>query len=324
MKVNEVLFTNVFAPPNLEQFVLPSRIKTQFKKGIYDHFIFYGNPGIGKSELAKFLSKKHPTLYINAAIDGAVEILRNKVPQFCDEIPLNFGDFESDIKIIILDEVGRKASEAFYEGLKGFMDTNEGVRFIATTNYIQNLPPSLKSRFELVNFGFLSSDERDFVYDGYTKRMDAIIKAVKLEITPDVLKILVDTNFPDFRDSLQTIQKLKLSDNKTISAESLLSASFDFIDLYKLILSGDVQHPEKIHAELMGKYANSALDILSSLNNGFIKYIVKKEIKYASIIPEAVIEIAKYSDMMGRIDPALAMKACVFVLMRIVSSKGLK
>jgi len=321
MKPNEVLFIDVFDPKNLGEYILPQRIKDQFKKGIYTHFMFYGNQGIGKSSLAKTLAKKHPTLYINASVDGAVDLLRTKIPTFCDEIPINFGEYDSDIKIIILDEVGRKASEAFYEGLKGFMDTSENVRFIATTNYVQNLPDSLKSRFELVNFGFQTSAERDFVYGGYTKRIGAIAKACKLEMPANVLKSLVDMNFPDFRDSIQIIQKLKVSDITNVTMDDITTATFDFIDLYKLILSGDIEHPEKIHAELMGKYANSAIDVLTSLNDGFVKYIVKKEIKFAGIIPEGIIETAKYTDLAGRIDPALSMKACVFTLMKIVNAK---
>ena len=322
MKVNEVLFVDVFEPKKIEEFILPERIKKQFKKGIYTHLIFHGNQGIGKSSLMKLLGKKHPHLYINAAKDGSIDTLRTKISRFCEEIPLNFGEFDSDMKIIMLDEIGRKATEGFYEGLKGLMDEyNENVRFVATTNYIQNLPPSLQSRFTLVNFGFESSAERDFIYNGYTKRISAIINALKMDITDDALKFLIDTNFPDFRGSLETLQTLKISDTKSITKDNLISAAFDMIDLYKLILTGDINKPEKIHAELMGKYANSALDVLSSLDNGFIKYVTTKEIKYASIIPESIIEIAQYSDMSGRIDPALAMKACVFKIMMIVNKK---
>lgn len=322
MKVNEVLFTDVFDPKKLSEYILPTRIISQFEQGIYSHHLFHGNQGIGKSSLGKYLISKHPYLYINAAADGVIETIRGKIPTFCEEIPMNFGQYESNIKVVMLDEVGRKASEAFYEGLKGLMDEySENVRFIMTTNYIQNLPPSLISRFDVTDFGFLNSDERSKIYTGYTKRMSAIIKGVKMEITPDALVSMIDMNFPDFRKPLQVIQKMKVSKVELITIQEFIAASYDMLDLYKLILTGNISAPEKIHAELMGKYANSALDVLTSLNGEFIKYITKKEITYASIIPESIIQIAKYSDMAGRIDPALAMKACVFKIMQIVNSK---
>lgn len=321
MKINEVLFTDLFNPSKYEEFILPSRIMAEFERGIYSHHLFYGNHGIGKSSLGKYLISKHPHLYINAASDGILDTLRGKITDFCNEIPINFGEFESDIKVIMLDEVGRKASEAFYEGLKGLMDEYKNVRFLMTTNYVNNLPGSLRSRFDETDFGFQDTDERKMVYAGYTNRMENIIKGIKMDINPDALVYLIDSNFPDFRKPLQAIQKMKVMNKKVITMDELIAATYELVDLYKLILSGDIDHPEKIHAELMGKYANTALEVINSLNDEFIKYIIKKEMKYAGIIPETCIEVAGYADMMGRVDPALAMKACVFKLMTIVHNK---
>jgi hypothetical protein len=114
---------------------------------------------------------------------------------------------------------------------------------------------------------------------------------------------------------------MKISGISDITKNDILTATFDMIDLYNLILTGGIKNPELIHAELMGKYANAALDVLASLDDGFIKYITKKELKYASIIPDTIIDVAKFSDMAGRIDPALAMKACVFSIMQTVNRK---
>ena len=284
--------------------------------------MFYGLSGMGKSSLAKCLAKKHPTLYINVGENGTIDVLRTKISRFCEEIPMNLDQYESDIKVVILDEVGMKSSMQFYEGLKGLMDTySSNVRFIATTNYIQLLPDSMKSRFELINFGFESSAEKDLAITGYKKRTKAIIKALQTEISDESLDLLVDICFPDFRKSLQLIQKMYISGIKNITSEHLNSSNYEFKSLYDLIIDGDVSKPEMIHELLMGTYANSAHEVLTALDDNFINYLIKSKNSYCKFIPEILVAVAKYNDMANRVDPSLAMKSCVYVLMELMRRK---
>ena len=43
------LFTEKYRPKNLEQMILPSRIRTTIGTGeLHQNFLFYGSPGLGK------------------------------------------------------------------------------------------------------------------------------------------------------------------------------------------------------------------------------------------------------------------------------------
>ena len=151
------LFTDVFSPKKLKDFVLPERISKQFENGINTHSLFYGTHGIGKSALAKILMKDHPHLYINASEEGRIDVLRGEISNFCSDVQLNEEGKKSDIKIVMLDEIDG-VSQSFFDALKGFMDQfGEHVRFVATSNYINKVPTPIQSRFDCVNFNVESS-----------------------------------------------------------------------------------------------------------------------------------------------------------------------
>lgn len=315
------LFIDLFAPKKLEEYVLPERIIKQFQNGVYAHLLFFGNPGLGKSSLAKLLAKDHPCLYVNASEEGRIEVLRSEIATFCTDVQLNFEGKASDIKVVILDEI-EGVSATFFDALRGFMDVyGKKVRFVATTNYINKVPAPILSRFECVDFGFASSEEEKFILEKYRLRLKAIsIKGAKMEIADDALDFLVQKNFPDFRGALQDLQRLHVSGVKNITIDDIKTKSYEFKELYELIFTGDIRKPEQIHKILMGDYANKAMDVLQALDNNFIGYIQNNKADLIGIIPNVTVTVCKYQHMSNTvIDQALPMKACVFELMGIVA-----
>lgn len=317
------LFIDQFAPKKLTDFVLPERIMKQFENGLYGHMLFSGNPGMGKSALAKLLANQHNNRYFNISEEGRIDVLRSQITEYCTSVQLNDDGKQGDFKVVILDEI-EGASQSFFDALRGFMDLyGKRVRFIATTNYINKVPDPIRSRFECVDFGFQSSDEEKTIYNKYGGRIKAImLKALKMEVDDDALKFLVDKNFPDFRGILQDLQRLYVSKVTKVTLEEVKTKSYEFKSLYDMIIDGG--SPETIHKMLMGDYATKAADVLSSLDNNFVNYITDNKPSHHYMIPHVIVKVCHYQSILHHvIDPAISMKACIFELMN-VAEKGRK
>jgi DNA polymerase III delta prime subunit len=313
-----MLFTEKFAPKKLGDFILPKRITDQYANGLYTHTLFHGNPGIGKSALAKLLASEFSFRYWNASLEGSIDILRTEIEDYCINVQLPADGKRTDYKVVILDEIDG-VSPSFFNGLRGFMDQySKKVRFIATCNYVSKIPDAISSRFDMVNFNFANAEEEASVKKRYEMRMRGVIeKAIKSTITDDAMKKLVDNHFPDFRKILQNIQRFHNSGITNITLEDVSRKEYAMKPLYDLILAtGNINEPEAIHTLLMGEYATRASDVLQSLDTNFIDYIVEQKPDYKNIIPLALIRVCYYQSILHTVmDPALAMKACVFELL---------
>ncbi len=320
MATKDKLFTQIFAPKNLEQMILPDRIKSVFaEERVNGHFLFHGNPGMGKSQLGRILCQKHPHKYVNASINGRIDTLREELIDFCMEHQMTEHEFGTR-KVIFLDEIDG-VSSAFFDGLRGFMDQfQDTVYFIGSCNNFSKIPEPIQSRFDCINFNFVNQEEENKMYDLYKAKMKFILGGCKIDYTDDILDALCKNNFPDYRGILQTIQRIHRSGTKNLTSDMVMSSIYEFIDLYKLILNPN-SAPSDIHRTLMGDYAMKASEVISGLDRSFIKWILENQTAYEWLIPYICIIVAKHSHMQYNIDPTLCMKSCVFEIMEKIKNK---
>jgi len=97
------LFTERYRPKTLDQLILPSRIRKSFGNGeLHQNFLLFGSPGLGKTSSAKVLAANYPTLYINVSDESSVDVIRDKITNWCSTISLMDG--AERYKVVILDE----------------------------------------------------------------------------------------------------------------------------------------------------------------------------------------------------------------------------
>lgn len=310
----EKTFLQTFAPNKIEDMVLPDRIKNQLLKGPYTHFLFYGPAGTGKSQCAKILANDYVYKYVNVSMDGKMENLREEIQDFCINQQFTTENKLTDKKIIIFDEMdGHSVSPAFYDALRGFMDEYESVvKFICTCNTFSKIPKPLKSRYDCIDFSNLSSEEEEYRREKYQKRIEGVVKMVGMRCEDGSLTKVIQDTYPDYRTIYQIIEKLYRTDIKVIDNKNLYASKYTFIELYDTILSSP--KPDVFHTLLMGEYATKSIEVLNSLHEGMVDYILKKRTDSIAMIPSIIVDTAYYIDMANRIDPALAMKACCFKL----------
>jgi DNA polymerase III delta prime subunit len=316
--IQNFLLTEKYRPQNLDDLITPNRVKSKLEKGVYQHLLLFGSPGTGKTSAAKALVKhfKHPSLYINASTDTSVDIVRNRITDFCANRSIM--DEPGKMKVIILDEIDG-VSDQFFKALRATMDQfSVNARFIATCNYINKVPDPIQSRFEMIDFDFSKEEEAE-IMKGYIMRVLNICKEEGLEINKYAAVELVKRKFPDLRNMLNTIQGFISQGKSEVTVEDIKKFNSVYKDVYELIM--DKTDPIENYKHMVSNYSNRVDDVLSSLGAEFIEYIKQERPACVTLIPQIIVCVAKYQSQRHIvIDPVVTMLACIYELQGIINS----
>ena len=314
------LFTEKFRPKNLEQMILPERIRKSIGTGeLHQNYLFYGSPGLGKTSLAKVLASGYPYLYINVSDESSVDVIREKITNWCSTISLLDG--AEKFKVVVLDEMDG-ASDQFYKALRATIEKfAETARFIGTCNYINKVPDPVQSRFTCINFDFLSKEEEKEVMVEFIKRSWAIFKSAGIEINKDAIIEFVKRNFPDMRSIVNKIQTFYVQGVKTIEVNDIKKLNYSFRDIFELACRPAGPAPEENYKFLMTNYSSKVDDVLHSLGHELPDFLRENHRDKTVKIPQILIKVAHYqAQRMHVIDPCISMVACVFEIQQILNS----
>jgi DNA polymerase III delta prime subunit len=315
--IQNLLLTEKYRPKTLDDLITPQRVGEKLGKGVYQHLLFYGSPGTGKTSAAKALVKHfgHPYLYINASTDTSVDVVRNRITDFCANRSIM--DEPGKLKVIILDEIDG-VSDQFFKALRATMDQfNVNARFIATCNYINKVPDPIQSRFEMIDFDFTKEEETE-IMKKYIMRVLHICKEESIGIDKHAAVELVKRKFPDLRNMLNTLQGFQSQGLEEITVNDIKKFSSVYKDVYDLII--DNTDTVKNYQYMLSNYSNRTDDVLNSLGAEFIEYITQERQSYTKFIPQIVVTVAKYqSQRQTVIDPSISMLACIYELQSILN-----
>ena len=209
-----------YRPSTLSEIVLNKNTRNYFNKVQQEktipNVLFVGKPGIGKTSLAKIIVKdilKCQYLYINASDENGIDTIRTKVLNFAQTQSL-FGN----IKVIILDECDGLSIDAQKALRNSIEEYHDLTRFILTANYKHKIIPALQSRCQVFD---ISYDKNDYI-----TKLISIIKAEKVKINKEDFTSIANNCYPDFRKSINAIQKYCLSDGDA----NIVFNSIDFFD----------------------------------------------------------------------------------------------
>lgn len=319
MSISNILLTEKYRPASLEDLIIPDRIRTKLNDGVYQHLLFYGSPGTGKTSTAKALCKQFGLeyRYINASDETSVDVIREKITKFCSTASLT--SLEGKLKVVILDEIDG-VSDQFNKALKATMDSfSKNTRFIATTNHINKIPEAVISRFEQINFDFTKEEETEQL-KFYMKRVYEIVKKEGAEIEKPALLELVKRKFPDLRNTLTVLQGYLAEGKELITLDDVKKFHGIYKDVYDLIF--DNIDPVKNYQYLASEYSNRVDDVLASLGGDFIEYIQMEKPSYAKHVPQIIIAVAEHqAQRVHVIDQVVTMLSCVYSIQSIIHSK---
>lgn len=327
MSVKNQLFEEIFSPKTLKSFVLPKRIKDEFsdKEGnllVGDNYLFYGTSGLGKSSLAILLATNYNMFYMNASLDGGIDSLRrgSELYDFCVRNPLMA---DSKTKVVVLDELNG-VSKQFFEALKGFITefTRLGIRFIGTTNYIEDIEPAILSRLKPINFN-MSAQEEVVHKAGYTARVKAILSKIDVTHEEEALSMLINKSYPDWRGTLSDLQFLHRAGKKEITEDVVKKDIYMYNDIFDLIATKSSIKDLRFIMDTVRAY-NNPTNVIKGIERDIFDYYTENNPKMLILVPTYIILVAKYSDMMNRrVDPSLCFKALVFELIKAREQKAI-
>ena len=301
------LWVEKYRPSTVSECILPDRLKKIFQDYVntkeIPNLMLTGSAGVGKTTVAKAMCAEIGVnhLFINSSEERGIDMLRTKIRTYASTMSLTGGK-----KVIILDEADYLTPEA-QAALRGAIEEfANNCTFIFTCNFKSRLIEALHSRCSVVDFS-LKREEKQEMAAQLFKRMQSILNEESVKYEKEVLVKIIGKYFPDYRRTLNELQRYSASGNLDAGIVAQLS------DVRKI---GDlVKHLKDKNFGEMRKWVvvNSDIDASSIFRKIYDSLF---ESFKSESIPQAVVIIAKYQYQSAFVaDQEINLVACLTELM---------
>tara|TARA_Y100001958_G_C21240853_1_gene568518 strand:+ start:160 stop:1098 length:939 start_codon:yes stop_codon:yes gene_type:complete len=210
--MEKFLWVEKHRPTKVDDCILPTNLKQTFQEFVKDNqipnLILSGGAGVGKTTIAKAMIDEigATSMMINGSEESGIDVLRTKIKNFASTSSLEGGR-----KYLILDEADYLNPQSTQPALRGFMEEfHKNCGFILTCNYENRLIPPLHSRCSVVNFKIPNQEKPKLAMD-FFKRVKDILTQENIQFEEKVVVELINKYFPDWRRTLNELQRYSTS-----------------------------------------------------------------------------------------------------------------
>ena len=311
--MEKFLWVEKYRPTIVDECILPSNLKQTFKQFVKDkkipNLILSGGAGVGKTTVANAMINEigATSMMINGSEESGIDVLRTKIKNFASTSSLEGGR-----KYLILDESDYLNPQSTQPALRGFMEEfHKNCGFILTCNYKNRLIEPLHSRCGSIDFK-ITKKEKPQLANAFFKRVKNILEQESIKYDEKVVAELINKYFPDWRRTLNEMQKYSASGQ---------------IDSGILVNLSEVSINELMDALKKKEFTVVRKWIVNNLDNDpnrMYRLVYDSLYDYldGSTIPHAVLIIGKYSYQSAFVaDQEINMLACLTELMSTVKFK---
>ena len=210
--MEKFLWVEKHRPTKVDDCILPTNLKQTFQEFVKDNkipnLILSGGAGVGKTTIAKAMIDEigATSMMINGSEESGIDVLRTKIKNFASTSSLEGGR-----KYLILDESDYLNPQSTQPALRGFMEEfHKNCGFILTCNYENRLIPPLHSRCSVINFKIPNQEKPQLAMD-FFKRVKDILNQENISFDDKVVVELINKYFPDWRRTLNELQRYSTS-----------------------------------------------------------------------------------------------------------------
>jgi DNA polymerase III delta prime subunit len=210
MKSDEFLWVEKYRPQKVQDAILPKHLEKTFlqfvETGEIPNLLLCGGAGVGKTTVAKALCEQmgYDWIILNGSSEGDIDTLRNKITNFASTV-----SFSGNGKVVIYDEADYLTAVT-QPALRNFIEEfSKNCRFIFTCNYKNKIIPALHSRCSVIEFT-IPKEESPALAGNFFKRVTQILDEETVEFEKGTVASVVQKFFPDFRRTLNELQKISI------------------------------------------------------------------------------------------------------------------